>query len=124
MMDLLHITSIRSGAEGDPKSPCAVNYDESKAGPFTKLPDPLRMNNGKLVKTAKDWWIKWRPEIVELFDREIYGRVPVNVPKVNWQVVSTMKEANGAVPVITKKLVGHTDNSLYPAINVDIQLAL
>ncbi len=124
MMDLLHITSIRPGAEGDPKSPRAANYDESKAGPFTKLPDPLRMNNGKLVKTAKDWWIKRRPEIVELFDREIYGRVPVNVPKVNWQVVSTTKEANGAVPVITKKLVGHTDNSLYPAINVDIQLAL
>ena len=32
MMDLLHITSLRRGADGDPKSPNAANYDESKAG--------------------------------------------------------------------------------------------
>ena len=55
-MDLLHITSLRRGADGDPKSPNAANYDESKAGPFTKLPDPLILKNGKPVKSAKDWW--------------------------------------------------------------------
>ena len=124
MMDLLHIASIRPGADGDPKSPHAANYDESKAGPFTKLPDPLRLNNGKEVKTAKDWWSKRRPEIVELFDREMYGRVPAHVPAVKWEVVSTTTEKNGGVPVITKKLIGHVDNSSYPAINVDIQLTL
>src|SRR5271168_86710 len=32
IMDLLHITSLRRGADGDPKSPNAANYDESKAG--------------------------------------------------------------------------------------------
>ena len=46
VMDLLHITSLRPGAEGDPKSPRAANYDESKAGPFSKLPDPLQLNHG------------------------------------------------------------------------------
>jgi hypothetical protein len=124
MMDLLHITSIRRGADGDPKSPNAANYDESKTGPFSKLPDPLRLNNGKEVTTTKQWWSERRPEIVELFDREIYGRVPVNMPKVNWQVVSTTKEMNGKIPIITKKLVGHVDNSADPAINVDIHLTL
>ncbi len=124
MMDLLHLTSLRPGAEGDPKSPHAANYDESKAGPFTKLPDPLRLNNGKEIQTAKEWWSKRRPEIVELFDRDIYGRVPVNDPKVKWEVVSTTKEMNGDVPAITKKLVGHADNSAYPAIDVAIQLTL
>ena len=29
------------------------------------------------------WWNKRRPEIVEDFDREIYGRVPKVMPKVN-----------------------------------------
>src|SRR5579885_654707 len=124
MMDLLHIASLRPGAEGDPKSPHAANYDESKAGPFTKLPDPLQLNNGKEVKTAKEWWTKRRPEIVELFDREIYGRVPQNVPRVKWELASTAKEMNGDVPVITKKLVGRIDNSAYPAVAVDIQLTL
>lgn len=124
MMDLLHIKSIRPGAEGDPNSPHGANYDESKAGPFSKLPDPLRLSNGKEVKTAKQWYNERRPQIAEIFDREIYGRVPANTPRVNWQIVSTTKEMNGDVPVITKKLLGHVDNSSYPAITVDIQLTL
>ena len=58
-----------------------------------------------------------RPEIVEDFDREVYGRVPANAPKVNWEVVSTTEEKVGDTPVVTKKLVGHVDNSAYPAID-------
>jgi hypothetical protein len=123
-MDLLHITSLRGGVEADPKSPNAANYDESKAGPYSKLPNPLRLNNGKEVKTAKQWWGERRPEIVEVFDREIYGRVPRTIPPVNWETISTSKETNGTVPVITKKLVGHVDNSGCPAVSVNIQLTL
>ena len=41
LMDLLHIASLRRGADGDPKSPNAANYDEEKAKPDPKLPDPL-----------------------------------------------------------------------------------
>ena len=124
-MDLLHITSIRHGADGnDPTSPYAANYDESKANPYPNLPDPLVLNNGKRVKTAKVWWTKRRPQIVEDFDREIYGRVPANTPKVNWEVISTSRETNEGIPVITKKLVGHVDNSAYPLIAVNIQLTL
>jgi len=124
MMDLLHISSLRRGADGDPKSPNAANYDESKANPDLKLPDPLRLKNGKKVTTAKMWWKNRRAEIVEEFDREIYGRVPMNTPKVNWEVVSTAKEMNGDVPVITKKLSGHLDNSAYSPVKVDIDLTL
>ena len=76
MMDLLHIPTLRRGADGDPKSANAANYDEAKAGPTSALPDPLFLKNGKKVTTAKMWWEKRRPEIVEDFDREIYGRVP------------------------------------------------
>jgi hypothetical protein len=124
MMDLLHITSLRRGPDGDPKSPNAANVDESKVSPDLKLPDPLVLNNGEKVRTAEMWWKQRRPEIVEEFDREIYGRVPQNTPKVNWEVVGTTEEKNGDVPVITKTLVGHVDNSAYPLIKVDIQLTL
>jgi len=124
MMDELHITSIRHGADSDPKSPYAANYDESKANPYPDLPDPLTLNNGKKVTTAKIWWTRRRPEIVEYFDREIYGRMPANTPKVRWEVLSTTRETNGSIPVITKKLVGHVDNSTYPLVTVDIQLTL
>jgi hypothetical protein len=125
LMDLLHINTLRPGA--DPNHPGvenAVNYDESKANPYPKLPDPLVLKNGKKVTTAKMWWNKRRPEIVEDFDREVYGRVPKVTPAVKWEVTSTSNDKVGDVPVVTKKLVGHVDNSSYPAITVDIQLTL
>src|SRR5664280_1755847 len=77
LMDLLHMTTIRRGRDGNNKeSPFYANYDEAKANPFPKLPDPLVLKNGKPVKKAADWWKLRRPEIMEDFDREIYGRVP------------------------------------------------
>ncbi len=124
MMDLLHITAIRRGADGDPKSPNAANYDEAKANPYPNLPDPLVMKDGKRVTSAKMWWEQRRPEIVEEFDREIYGRVPSVTPKVNWEVTSTTRDMHDDVPVITKKLVGHVDNSSYPLVTVEMQLML
>ena len=124
VMDLLHITALRRGADGDPKSPNAANYDESKANPLPALPDPLLLANGERVTTAEMWWKQRRPEIVEWFDREIYGRVPKQTPTVNWEVVSAAKETNGDVPVITKKLKGHVDTSAYPLVTVDIDATL
>jgi hypothetical protein len=125
MMDLLHIDSLRQGANGNnPQAPNAANYDESKANPYPALPDPLVLNNGKKVTSSKMWRNQRRPEIVELFDREIYGRVPKNVPKVKWEVANTKNEMNGDVPVITKELVGHVDNSSYPEIAMDIKVWL
>src|ERR1700722_672469 len=82
MMDLLHIQSLRPGADGkNLQAPSAVNYDEAKVNPHPNLPDPLLLKNGKRVTSAKMWWDQRRPEIVEDFDQEIYGRVPADAPK-------------------------------------------
>jgi hypothetical protein len=125
LMNLLHITFLRPGANGNnPQAPNAANYEESKANPYPNLPDPLLLKNGKKVTTAKVWWKQRRSEIVEDFDREIYGRVPSVTPKVSWEVLSTSSEENGDVPVITKRLIGHADNSSYPPVKVEIQLTL
>jgi hypothetical protein len=125
MLNLLGIKSIRQGAEGfDTKAPNAANYDEVKANPFPNLPDPLVLKNGGKVTSAAMWWKSRRAEIVEDFDKEIYGRMPKNMPKVKWELISTTKDTVEQIPVITKKLVGHVDNSFYPAIKVAIQLTL
>ena len=80
-MGLLHITKLREGANGNnPRATNAANYDESKANPYPTLPDPLTLKNGNKVTTEKMWWDERRPEIVEDFDREIYGRVPKVTP--------------------------------------------
>jgi len=123
LLDLLHIQSLRRGPDGDPKSPNAANFDESKVGPLY-LPDPLTLNNGQRVTTPEMWWHERRPEIVEEFDREVYGPVPKNTPAVKWEVLSTIHEQNAGIPIVTKKLVGHVDNSSCLAIRVDIQLTL
>jgi hypothetical protein len=125
IMELLKITSLRKGADPrDPKAPNAVNYDESKANPYPNLPDPLVMKSGQKVTTAEMWWKQRRAEIIEDFDREIYGRVPKETPHVKWEVTATDKQKVGEIPVMTKKLVGHVDNTSYPLISVDIQLSL
>ena len=125
MMDQLHITTLRRGRDGsDPQSPFYANYDEAKANPFPNLPDPLVLKNGQPVTTPEMWWQQRRPEIVEDFDREIYGRVPSETPKVNWEVLSTTRTNNGQVPVITKRLAGHVDNSRFTNVIVDIQVTL
>jgi hypothetical protein len=125
MMELLKIESIRPGANGNNRrAPNAANYDESKANPYPRLPDALVKKNGQRVTSAEMWWNERRPEIVEDFDKEIYGRVPKETPKVNWEVTGTTREKNGEVAVVTKKLAGHVDNSSCPQITVEIQLTL
>jgi hypothetical protein len=125
LMDLLHMTSIRRGRDGNNKdSPYYANYDESKANPYPNLPDPLTLKNGKKVTKASDWWSKRRPEIVEDFDREVYGRVPKVTPQVKWEVTGTSSGMSGDVPIVTKQLLGTVDNSSYPAIEVKIALTL
>jgi (4-O-methyl)-D-glucuronate---lignin esterase len=124
MMEALGIKSLRQGANGNNRNaPNAANYDESKVKAFT-LPDPLVCKDGTKVTSPDQWWSKRRPEIVEDFDREVYGRVPKDVPKVTWEVTSTTREKIGDRPAITKRLLGHVDNAQYPAIKVDIQLTL
>jgi len=124
MLEALKITSLRPGANpNDPQAANAVNYDESKANPYPRLPDALVLKNGRKVTSAKIWLQQRRQEIVEDFDREVYGRAPKNTPRVNWEVATT-KETKFDIPVITKQLIGHVDNSAYPQITVDIQLTL
>ena len=123
LMDLLHISELRRGPDGDPTSPNAANFDESKVAPYT-LPNPLLLRNGQRVTSTELWWKARRPQIVADFDNELYGHVPANVPKVTWEVVRTRHETVDKVPVVTKDLVGHVDNSAYPLISVDIQLTV
>jgi hypothetical protein len=124
MLKQLHIDSLRPGPSGNPQAPNAANADEAKATPYSTLPDPLVLNSGQKVTSAKVWWEKRRPEIVEYFDREIYGRVPKNLPKVKWEVIKISTDTVGSYAAVTKQLVGHVDNSSFPSINVDIQLTL
>jgi len=125
MMEQLGITRLRPGPSGNASATNAANYDPAKANPFPDLPDPLLTKNGQKVTTAEQWWKVRRPEIVEDFEREVFGRVPKNVPKVTWSVVTQATDrVVGAMPVAAKQWVGQVDNAACPSIKVDIQMTL
>jgi hypothetical protein len=124
MMDQLGIKALRPGFSGDESAPNHANFDEAKANPFPDVPDPLVMNDGEKVTTAKMWWEKRRPEFVEMFSKYVYGRVPADVPRVKWTVKAVDRERIGFNPVIAKDLIGEVDNSAYPAIRVRIHMTL
>jgi hypothetical protein len=126
MMDQLGIQELRPGRSGDPKGPNPANYDETRANPYPNLPDPLRMADGRKVTSAKMWWDQRRPEIVRDYEREVYGTVPANAPKVEWRVVATEREqlGFGSLPVIARKMIGHVDNTAFPAIAVNIRMTV
>ncbi len=126
MMQQLGITQLRPGPSGDPNAPNHANYDESKANPCPQLPDILTTNAGKKVTTPETWWKVRRPELVKELEEEVYGKLPANIPKVNWEVKTVDREfiIPGFIPVIAKEITGHVDNSEYPLINVDIKMML
>jgi len=125
MLALLGIPELRRGVEGrNQQSPNFANYDESKVAPYPPLPELMVTKAGTRVTTAKQWWDVRRPELVELFDREVYGRMPKATPKVSWAVTNTTEEAVGGVTMVKKELVGTVDNSGYPQIAVKIEAAV
>lgn len=124
MMDQLGIISVRPGPSGNESDPDHANYDESIATPYPDLPELLTLNNGRKVSSADMWWKQRRPEIVEDLEREVYGRLPENIPEVKWTVDISEREMIGFTPVIAKKLTGHVDNSICPAIEVNIEMVL
>jgi len=56
------------------------NFDKEKIGEI-RLEDPLRFSDGRQVKAAEEWKGR-RQEILEIFQREMYGRMPAPIKPV------------------------------------------
>ena len=74
------------------------NYDESLVPPYI-LPDPLTMQDGTPVKTAAQWYGQRRPELLSLFESEMYGRAPGRPEGLHFQVLSEEDGALGGIAV-------------------------
>ena len=122
MLDRLGIENTRPGANGlDPKAENAANYDEAKAVMAGPLPELMRFADGRPVSRAGEWKTR-RAEIVELFDREVYGRVPATAPKIAWRTVKEEKATEAGRPVFKRWLEGTADNSAWPQAKAVISL--
>lgn len=122
MLKQLGVGPTRAGADGfNPAAPNAANYDEAKAVMAGPLPPLMRMADGRAVRSAQDW-AKRRAEIVGLFDRHIYGRVPATAPAIAWRVVKEERGEESGVKVVRRWLEGVADNRGWPAASATLAL--
>jgi hypothetical protein len=120
MQEKLGIKKMRGGRSGKG----ADTSDEATANRWKdSMPDLMTMKDGTKV-TKPEQWEKRRAEIVEDFEREVYGRVPKNVPKVKWEVTNTTEGEQGGIATVTRTLVGTVDNSAFDKITVKIQVTI
>lgn len=102
-------TNLGADANGNPrrlavKTGHVSNYDENKMTPYT-LPDPLVLANGKPVRDARTWMKERRPELIRVYEAEIFGRIPRRTPAVAWRVAETDPSAREGTAV-KKRIVG------------------
>jgi len=62
-------------------------YSADPAMPAFELPDPLKAQDGSAVTSADDWKTKRRGEVLELFRKHVYGRVPETSYEQSFHVV-------------------------------------
>jgi hypothetical protein len=74
--------------------PSGFNYDEKKVPSYT-LPDPLVLANGERVTDARTWTEKRRPEILSLFESQMYGKAPGRPAGLSFKVAQVVKDAVG-----------------------------
>jgi hypothetical protein len=117
-------TNLGNDANGNPlrralKTAHVSNYEESKVAPYT-LPDPLVMADGRRVRDAAMWHSLRRPEIVRMYENDIYGRVPASAPAVRWEVRDVDRQAFEGTSVM-KRITGQIGTSdAAPRINVTV----
>ncbi|MBO4658329.1 MAG: acetylxylan esterase [Prevotella sp.] len=123
--DMLAKVGVGQPREGrQPNSPDESkhpNYDELTANPYPFYPDPLVTESGKKVTSAKMWYKVRRPEIIKLFEDNVYGRIPEHVPAVKWEIISEEKKDFEGKPVVIRYLKGVVDNSSCPSIKVEME---
>ena len=86
-----------------------ANYDVSKIPEYT-LPDPLVSENGKVVKNKRQWEKKRRPELMELFQQEMFGFMPARPSNIYFELLSEDTDAlNGKAT--RKEIVVYFDDS-------------
>ncbi|MBI2480020.1 MAG: acetylxylan esterase [Planctomycetia bacterium] len=101
--------------------PSGFNYDESKVPTFT-LPDPLVLTNGEKVADTKTWQEKRRPEIMKLFEEQVYGRSPQPRDDMSFEMTSVDKQALGGKAIRKEVTIYFSDDKAGPRMSVLIYL--
>lgn len=98
-----------------------IIYDESLV-PAYALPDPLVGLNGSPVANANDWRDRRRPEILRLFEEEVYGRTPTQSVAVGYEVTDDTSDALGGMAIRKQVTLHFGDAPDGPALHLLLYL--
>ncbi len=93
------------------------NFDEDNVPPY-ELPDPLTLANGQPVRDAETWWEQRRPEILELFQSEVYGRSPGRPDGQRFEVFDTGTPALDGRAIRKQVIIHLADDPEAPTIQL------
>lgn len=91
--------------------------DEAQVPPYT-LPDPLVLADGTPVRDAATWRARRRPELLRLFESEVYGKTPGPPPAVVATDVRVDRAALGGTAVRTQVTLRLQQGHPEPAIHL------
>ncbi|HLJ78114.1 MAG TPA: hypothetical protein VKT75_11910 [Acidobacteriaceae bacterium] len=111
---------VLHGPHGEP---IPVNYDESKAGGYI-LPDPLKLESGKEVRNSGSWYRKRRPQLLHLFEENVYGRTPTRPDPfgIRYEVLNVDQHALGGKAVRKQVMIDFKRDGTGPRANMLIYL--
>lgn len=96
-------------------------YDESEVPEYT-LPDPLVAEDGSAIETPQQWEEKQRPRILELFEREVYGKAPPAPEKIEFEVTESADDALAGTAIRKQVSVRLTPDEDGPVMDILIYL--
>ncbi len=74
--------------------PDYINTDPAQIPAYT-LPDALTMQDGRKVTTPAQWYDERRPELLELFETQMYGKAPGPIDNMRWEIAEEGSALDG-----------------------------
>lgn len=104
-----------------PQSQTPPNYEESGVGIYT-LPELLVSDQGKTIRTTKEWEQKQRPAILKKFTTQVYGRIPGRPENLHFEQNSQDENALGGKAIRKEITLYFTAGNQGPRLHVLLYL--
>ncbi|QHV97621.1 alpha/beta fold hydrolase [Spirosoma endbachense] len=103
--------------KGHAQNAFQANYDESKVPPYT-LPDVLKTTGNVAVKSKVMWEKIRRPEIIKLFEENVYGQMPKSYERLTYSIKNENAGAMAGKATLKEVLIEVVNNNKPVKINL------
>jgi len=93
------------------------NYDEAKVPKF-ELPDALKAQDGTVIDSPELWHSKRRPELLQMFEEQVFGKLPQGNFKLRTKVRSENPQALDGLALRREVTVFFTDDDNGPQMDL------